>query len=812
MGLKINEDTAVLEKDRADFQTVYNLFFHGNQNIIYVCDRNRKLEGIITIKVFLDHLKASRDDYIKREFAFVFFAQNAEEMLREAARLMEQFHIETAIPVVDAQRRLCFEIKAEHISVNMKTVVENKEMFSKYTKSVYLRKETEILKKVLRQQKIMVIGTMEQLEESFGAVFDDKCNLCFMDDHLENPYDFFGRQENLVLDLCVHNHEGRKDIYWNCHNGYSAEMFWNLLLTVVKREECSRFFKVTEENKRLLEEVIKSYPVCFLVTPLLKKAMIKYLRENDHMFSYEKGVLKSDTCKFILSANGTNPSKKDLMLMNIDILAVVDSCIEYAKIYEHCKNKGNVLNFVCGRDLEISSSEAERIGDQEAILTYIEEMKSEKTKNWMFDRKEKPCTYMADLYQFHFSNQRRFENDLILFEDCNSQFVNIENGIRKTCGQPEQFAATIYFLGFCTIYGRLSEDKDTIPSIVQARINQSGKKYRVVNLGTLVPVDAFRLLDKLEIKSNDLFVIFYSIFPESMKKQIPVTDISGKLNSLRIKKYENKEIYLDMMLHVSDYGNKLYGEVLYEEIKKYLSEEKELYKNNIYTIFRKDYQDLETLYNFETYLAHLRDLKEKVPSDKKQIGSVVMNCNPFTLGHLYLIEFALKQVDYLYLFVVEEDRSYFSFPDRLKMVQKGTRELEGVCVLGSGKGCASSITMPQYFGNKYVESRQREKVSLGLDLRVFSQYIAPELNIRYRFTGEEPLDQITRQYNQTMQKLLPQFGIGVTTIARKNTQDGEVISASKVREAFQTRHLQCVAHMIPLSTQEYLCSIRDNYL
>ena len=78
MGLKINEDTAVLEKDRADFQTVYNLFFHGNQNIIYVCDRNRKLEGIITIKVFLDHLKASRDDYIKREFAFVFFAQNAE--------------------------------------------------------------------------------------------------------------------------------------------------------------------------------------------------------------------------------------------------------------------------------------------------------------------------------------------------------------------------------------------------------------------------------------------------------------------------------------------------------------------------------------------------------------------------------------------------------------------------------------------------------------------------------------------------------------------------------------------------------------
>lgn len=812
MNLKINYNISILHRNQIDKRTVYNLFYHGNQKIIYVCDENRKLEGIITVKFFLENLKENNDSYIRNKYAFVPYMQNVNEMINKAALLIKNYHIKTAIPVLDTGGHLCFEIKVETTLTNSDTLKSDREIFSAYTSSVFLKEEVKSLKRVLQNQKMIVIGSIEQLEESFGELFDDISNISFIKDNIRNAYDFFAEQEKLVLDLCTQKHEGRKDIYWQCQNGYSEEDFWDLLLRVVRREECSRFFKITEKNKNLLEEIIELYHVCFLVTPLLKADMIKYLHKNQHTFIYQEDVFKSDTCKFVLTEKDENLLPKDLMLTNIDILTVVDSCIEYAKIYEYCKKKVKVLNFVCGMDIKLSPGETERVGNKEAVLKYIDEMRCGETENWMFDIKKKPCTYMADLYQFNFSNKRRFENDLILFEDCNCELVNIENGIRKTYGEPEEYVATIYFIGFCTIYGRLSEDKATIPSVIQELINKSEKKYRVVNLGTLIPMEALKLLEKLKIKKGDIFVIFYSIFPESMKKQIPVTDICEKVNMLRMKKYQDKEIYLDMMLHISDYGNMLYGEVLYEEIEEHLTENEKIYENNIYALFKKDYRDLEILYGFEEYLTDLRKLKEKVPSDKKRIGSVVMNCNPFTLGHQYLIEFAAKQMDYLYLFVVEEDMSYFSFSDRLEMVRKGTEKMENVCVLRSGKGCASGITMPQYFGNKYVENRQMEKIPLGLDLRLFSQYIAPELNIGYRFIGEEPLDQITRQYNQTMQHVLPKFGIEVIEISRKNTEDGSVISASKVREAFQNGNLRSVQNMIPFSTKNYLYGIQDKYL
>ncbi|MDO4191499.1 MAG: adenylyltransferase/cytidyltransferase family protein, partial [Bacteroidales bacterium] len=40
-------------------------------------------------------------------------------------------------------------------------------------------------------------------------------------------------------------------------------------------------------------------------------------------------------------------------------------------------------------------------------------------------------------------------------------------------------------------------------------------------------------------------------------------------------------------------------------------------------------------------------------------GCIVMNCNPVTKGHVYLIETAAKQVDTLHVFCVKEDASVF---------------------------------------------------------------------------------------------------------------------------------------------------------
>ena len=98
-------------------------------------------------------------------------------------------------------------------------------------------------------------------------------------------------------------------------------------------------------------------------------------------------------------------------------------------------------------------------------------------------------------------------------------------------------------------------------------------------------------------------------------------------------------------------------------------------------------------------------LPRKVPEDAGKIGCIVMNSDPFTLGHRHLAEYAWKKVDYLHIFVVEEDRSFFSFKDRYEIVRRGTYDLENVCVIRSGKLIASTETFPSYFN--------REDVSVG---------------------------------------------------------------------------------------------------
>ena len=60
----------------------------------------------------------------------------------------------------------------------------------------------------------------------------------------------------------------------------------------------------------------------------------------------------------------------------------------------------------------------------------------------------------------------------------------------------------------------------------------------------------------------------------------------------------------------------------------------------------------------EKYCEYL--LCQRQPSARK-CGVIVMNANPFTLGHKYLIEKALEQVDRLFVIPVKEDASAFPY-------------------------------------------------------------------------------------------------------------------------------------------------------
>lgn len=204
----------------------------------------------------------------------------------------------------------------------------------------------------------------------------------------------------------------------------------------------------------------------------------------------------------------------------------------------------------------------------------------------------------------------------------------------------------------------------------------------------------------------------------------------------------------------------------------------------------------------EQYIRQVQD--KQFQGVGKRIGSIVMNCNPMTKGHLYLIETARKSVDYLYIFVVEEDRSDIRFADRYAMVRAQTEEMENVCAVPSGKFILSYETLPLYF-----EKAQKQEAALDAtaDLQIFCQYIAPRLGISERFVGEEPSDKVTRQYNEEMKRMLPYYGMKLTEIPRMK-QVGEHISASSVRKLAGEGNWQLVRKLMP---QEAYRIYRENY-
>ena len=188
------------------------------------------------------------------------------------------------------------------------------------------------------------------------------------------------------------------------------------------------------------------------------------------------------------------------------------------------------------------------------------------------------------------------------------------------------------------------------------------------------------------------------------------------------------------------------------------------------------------------------------------VSALVMNCNPFTLGHRYLVEQASAASDMVYLLVVEEDKSLFSFKDRFEMVRRGVADLGNVVVLSGGRYAVSSLTFPSYF----TKEENLAKAHTAIDAEIFCRHIAPALGITRRFIGTEPLSAVTAVYNETLKDRLPRAGIEVTELERLE-KNGAPVSASRVR-ALLGKSLQRpseevlaeLAKLLPASSLEYM--------
>lgn len=177
-------------------------------------------------------------------------------------------------------------------------------------------------------------------------------------------------------------------------------------------------------------------------------------------------------------------------------------------------------------------------------------------------------------------------------------------------------------------------------------------------------------------------------------------------------------------------------------------------------------------------------------------GVVVMNCNPFTLGHRYLIEQTAKQVERLFVMVVREDCSLFSYAERKAMVEQGVAHLKNVTVIDGSEYAISQATFPTYFLKRLDDAADTQML---LDLDLFRRHIAPALGATVRFVGTEPTDRLTRRYNQLMHEVLAD----VREIVRLEKK-GNAVSASRVRKAMEQGDMSTIRQLVPPTTLPYI--------
>lgn len=197
-------------------------------------------------------------------------------------------------------------------------------------------------------------------------------------------------------------------------------------------------------------------------------------------------------------------------------------------------------------------------------------------------------------------------------------------------------------------------------------------------------------------------------------------------------------------------------------------------------------------YSINQYIADLPKV------DGKNISAIVMNANPFTLGHRYLVEQAAKASDYVYLFVVNQDASLFTTKERLNLIEQGTSDLDNVLVVSGGQYMVSFVTFPSYF----IKSRADVATyQTQLDAQVFKR-VAKALHITKRFVGSEPYSPTTEIYNQSLAKVLPPE-VSLEILDRKAVQK-DIISATKVRSAIQNNDLTKVQKYVPVTTFKFI--------
>lgn len=599
-------------------------------------------------------------------------------------------------------------------------------------------------------------------------------------------------------------------------------------------------------QKEIVQRILKAYQTVYVIEPTESNKsyyyqLIDYLRqfEIQYIILNKKQIserqLENNLCIFLNEDERrgvqclyrVDIDKYGIIIHSHDISAAGGRFITW---------KGLLLQVMCEIELgnlsikKIENLSYDGIDEKTTLLLRMLEKKGIKSFNLFYDEKEpteyckkfldavherlkkfpirdeapwpqksENADFFGELYQCKdyeeeiaqkeiYQSSRTFEYK----KNISGKYFNSKEGRRITSFQPKEYTGTIYLFGPCTIVGVLVEDQYTIASYLQKKLLEHGYCYRVQNYGTLLRHDA--AMDKC-MQSIDKFYSNDIVVAMSGSEEGEPVDVEK--NSLRnvFDRYQiPNEWVTDTFFHCNHKANNLIADSMLEMIEPYLKDKKKEEQREINISVQDVMRDFVKGKYLDLFFSHFPS------SQYRSIGAIVMNCNPFSRGHRYLIERARKQVEFLIIFAVEEDSSLFPFEERFTMIEEGIKDLGNVMVVPSGRFILSLNNFPEYF------SKTKDEIiylNAEYDIELFADYIAKPLHITHRFAGEEPEDEVTRIYNEAMKKILPNKGIAFIEIPRTSIEN-EIVSASRARKYLETEQYEKAFSLLPETTRRYL--------
>lgn len=550
-----------------------------------------------------------------------------------------------------------------------------------------------------------------------------------------------------------------------------------------------------EENKELCN-VIKRIPDIKIHSKDVINHSFVHLYSNQELRKYLRECLKNPI---------RSSRRKYISLQDMYMECLIRHCMETFE-----RNHVKVLYFEAPRIDKIHN-----IGEELKRAAYqnisIEDIKDNESliREIYQDNESGDYVRTGEFHACRYLDQGNYCN----LADYSGKYLNIIDGKRATLHIPESYQHSVWFFGTCIARGAYVSDAYTIESQFQEMINHKfPNKYRMVNCGVAGRVgnewNDFHYMMDMQFRQRDFVICIaqYSEFTINILKKcgVPIYETSHLFEQPN----HLGRWFLDNLLHVNHKANKVIAEMIDQILEPFFYEKDE---NGITFRLSKSEDIDQSDYKYKELIAeYIKEVKKAIHdkwenmgtafASKAPIGAVVMNCNPFTLGHRYLIEESAKKVSLLICFVVQEDKSVFPFKDRIKLVKEGTKDLKNVLVLPGGKFMISTETFPEYFNKNHL---QEMSINTTKDVRIFGKYIAPALEIKKRFVGTEPNDTVTEIYNRTLAEILPKYGIELIEIQRKQLKD-EVISASYVRRLLQDGELDKIKDFVPETTYHYL--------